>query len=148
MGPSPSKIEELEEKNAALRRKLENQEYKRKAEFEELKRERREAEERHHQMMQRFEQMRREELRSMRQNFEDMNRSLLSKLAENEKKTQDLLERYNENNEIFKTTVTQTKIIIQNIINSNSNLDEDSLKSLNKLLEMQSLLQKRDDNYF
>ena len=60
----------------------------------------------------------------------------------------DLLERYNENNEIFKTTVTQTKIIIQNIINSNSNLDEDSLKSLNKLLEMQSLLQKKDDNYF
>ena len=44
MGPSPSKIEELEEKNAALRRKLENQEYQRKAEFEELKRERREAE--------------------------------------------------------------------------------------------------------
>ena len=148
MGPSPSKIEELEEKNAALRRKLENQEYQRKAEFEELKRERREAEERHHQMMQRFEQMRREELRSMRQNFEDMNRSLLSKLEENEKKTQDLLERYNENNRIFKTTVAQTKIIIQNIINSNSNLDEDSFKSLNKLLEMQSLLQKKDDNYF
>ena len=148
MGPSPSKVEELEERNAALQRRLEYQENQRRREYEELKRERREAEERHYNSMKRAKEMRREELQIMRKNFEEMNKSLLSKLEESERKTQELLKKFNENNEMFQTTVSQTKIIIQTIINSNSSLDEDALKSLNKLLEMQTTLQKRDENYF
>ena len=85
---------------------------------------------------------------SQRIEYDNMKNELLNRLDERDRENKELLKRISNNEKIFKTTVMQTSILIQNLFNT-PNPDIELIKSLNKLLETQTtILKEEDENYF
>ena len=76
-----------------------------------------------------------------------MRNELLNRLDERDRENKELLNKISNNEKIFKTTVMQTSILIQTLLNT-PNPNVELIKSLNKLLETQSTILKEDENYF
>ena len=136
-------IIEIKKQNELLRKQIENYESERKEREAKYESERKERENKYEAERKKIE----DRYDDQRKEYDNMQKDLLNRLDQRDKENKELLQKISNNEKIFKTTVMQTSILIQNLMNTpNPNIE--LIKCLNKLLETQATILKEDENYF
>ena len=147
-------IIEIKKQNELLRKQIENYESERKEREARYEAERKEREAKYESERKERENKYEAERKKIedryddqRKEYDNMQKDLLNRLDQRDKENKELLQKISNNEKIFKTTVMQTSILIQNLMNTpNPNIE--LIKCLNKLLETQATILKEDENYF